>query len=434
MKPGYKQTEVGVIPEEWEVRCLLNTVRIANGQVDPKTEPYRSMILVAPDHIEGGTGKLLEKRTAAEQQAISGKYVFQAGDIVYSKIRPYLRKATLAEFDGLCSADMYPLKPASDISAGFILAILLGHRFTKYAESVSVRSGMPKINRAELANFEVAVPPFPEQREIAGALRDADGLLSGLDRLIDKKRDLKQAAMQQLLTGQTRLPGFHGESGIKLGYKRTEVGVIPEDWEASTVGREFEVKLGKMLDAEKNVGIPKPYLGNKAVQWNRIDINGLPTVRLTRTDIERFRLRKGDVLVCEGGEIGRAALWDAPIEECYYQKALHRLRPIRGFDSRLMVSLLRLWADRGLLANYVTQTSIAHLPREKFMQVPMPVPPLPEQTAIAVVLSDMDAELAALERRREKTRSLKQAMMQELLTGKTRLVAAGGSHARTTSP
>src|SRR5262249_42513564 len=104
-------------------------------------------------------------------------------------------------------------------------------------------------------------------------------------------------------------------------------------------------------------------------------------------------------------------------------------RPIRGFDSRLMVSLLRLWADRGLLANYVTQTSIAHLPREKFMEVLMPVPPLPEQHAIAEVLSDMDAEIAALEQRREKTRALKQAMMQELLTGKTRLVAAGGAHA-----
>src|SRR5262245_32680859 len=143
VKPGYKQTEVGMIPEEWEVRGLLKTVRIANGQVDPRNEPYRTMILVAPDHIEGGTGKLLEKRTAADQQAISGKYVFHAGDVVYSKIRPYLQKAILAEFDGLCSADMYPLTPAADVSAGFILAVLLAHRFTKYAESVSVRSGMP---------------------------------------------------------------------------------------------------------------------------------------------------------------------------------------------------------------------------------------------------------------------------------------------------
>ena len=215
VKPGYKQTEVGVIPEEWEVRPLMSTVRIANGQVSPKVEPYKSMVLVAPDHIESSTGKLLGKETAAEQGAISGKYFFESGDIVYSKIRPYLRKAILADFSGLCSADMYPLKPATDISAGYILAVILGYRFSKYAESVSVRSGMPKINRTEMADFSLAVPPLPEQRAIATALSDVDGLLGGLDRLIAKKRDLKQAAMQQLLTGKTRLPGFSGDWKLK---------------------------------------------------------------------------------------------------------------------------------------------------------------------------------------------------------------------------
>jgi type I restriction enzyme S subunit len=208
---------------------------------------------------------------------------------------------------------------------------------------------------------------------------------------------------------------------VRPGYKQTEVGVIPEDWDVSTVGREFDIKLGKMLDAERNVGVPKPYLGNKAVQWDRIDLSDLPTVPMSRSDIERFRLRKGDLLVCEGGEVGRAALWHAPIEECYYQKALHRLRPTRGFDSRLMVALLRQWSDRGLLANYVTQTSIAHLPREKFVEVPMPVPPAPEQLAITAVLGDVDGLLDALDRLIVKKRDLKQAAMQQLLTGTKRL-------------
>lgn len=208
---------------------------------------------------------------------------------------------------------------------------------------------------------------------------------------------------------------------VKAGYKQTEVGVIPDDWDVSTVGAEFEIKLGKMLDSEKNVGVPKPYLGNKSVQWGRIDLSDLPTVPMTRADLEKYRLGDGDLLVCEGGDVGRAALWNSPLEECYYQKALHRLRPLRGFDSRLMVELLRQWSDRGLLANYVTQTSIAHLPREKFMGVPMPVPPVPEQRAIAMALSDVDALLSALERLLAKKRDLKQATMQQLLTGQTRL-------------
>lgn len=208
---------------------------------------------------------------------------------------------------------------------------------------------------------------------------------------------------------------------MRPGYKQTEIGLIPEEWEVSTVGREFEVKLGKMLDAEKNVGVPKPYLGNRAVQWDRIDISDLPTVPLSRADIEKFRLRKGDLLVCEGGEVGRSAIWEAQLDECYYQKALHRLRPTRGFNVRVMAALLRQWSDRGLLTSYVTQTSIAHLPREKFIQVPMLVPPPPEQRAIAEALSDMDGLLGALDRLIAKKRDLKQAAMHQFLTGQTRL-------------
>lgn len=271
--------------------------------------------------------------------------------------------------------------------------------------SFSGKSGVPGVNRNDLHAESVTKPAEArEQLAIAAALSDVDALLNGLDRLIAKKRDLKQAAMQQLLTGQTRLPGFHGE------------------WEVSSVGREFEIRLGKMLDAEKNVGTPKPYIGNKAVQWGRIDATGLQTMPMSRADMERYRLARGDLLVCEGGEVGRAAIWDAPVEECYYQKALHRLRPLKGFNSQLMAALLNLWADRGALTNYVTQTSIAHLPREKLMDVAMPVPPISEQNAIAELLSDFDAELTALETRRTKTAALKQAMMQELLTGRTRLV------------
>lgn len=196
---------------------------------------------------------------------------------------------------------------------------------------------------------------------------------------------------------------------------------MPDEWQVSSVGREFEIQLGKMLDAEKNVGVPKPYLGNRAVQWGRIDYTDLPTVPMSRADLDRFRLLKGDLLVCEGGEVGRAAIWEAPLEECYYQKALHRLRPLRGFNSQLMAAFLRRWADCGLLANFVTQTSIAHLPREKFMEVPIPVPPPPEQRAIVKALGDVEGLLGGLDRLIAKKRDLKQAAMQQLLTGQNRL-------------
>ena len=213
---------------------------------------------------------------------------------------------------------------------------------------------------------------------------------------------------------------------LKPGYKQTEAGVIPEEWQISYVGVEFDIKLGKMLDAEKNIGVPKLYLGNRAVQWGKIDISDLASVRLSHSDLSRFRLKKGDLLVCEGGEVGRAAIWEAPLPECYYQKALHRLRPIKKYDPLLMLYVLMYWSDRGKLTNYVTQTSIAHLTREKFEVVPLLLPPLPEQRAIAAALSDMDALLAAQDQLIAKKRDIKQAVMQQLLTGKQRLPGFSG--------
>ena len=208
---------------------------------------------------------------------------------------------------------------------------------------------------------------------------------------------------------------------VKPGYKQTELGMIPAEWKVSTVGQQFSVQLGKMLDAKTNVGVPKPYLGNRAVQWNRINIDGLSSILLTSADLQKFRLEQGDLLVCEGGEVGRAAIWDAPIEECYFQKALHRLRPVRGFDTRLMVAILHRWAINGMFADYVTQTSIAHLPRERLIKVPIPLPPCAEQRAIAEALCSVDALLDGLDRLIAKKRDVKQAAMQQLLTGQTRL-------------
>ncbi|MFH1690246.1 MAG: restriction endonuclease subunit S [Candidatus Eisenbacteria bacterium] len=214
---------------------------------------------------------------------------------------------------------------------------------------------------------------------------------------------------------------------VIAGFKRTEVGLIPEDWEVTEVGAEFSIQLGKMLDSQKNVGVPKPFLGNRAVQWGRIDVVDLGVVKLTPSDLLRFRLRAGDLLVCEGGEVGRCAVWREPIEECYYQKALHRLRPRREYSVTLMHYVLLRLASNGSLLSFVTQTSIAHLPKDKLETVPIPLPPTKaEQEAITEALSDADTLIESLEQLLTKKRHIKYGAMQELLTGKKRLLGFGG--------
>jgi type I restriction enzyme, S subunit len=215
---------------------------------------------------------------------------------------------------------------------------------------------------------------------------------------------------------------------LRPGYKQTDFGVIPEDWIVSHVGAEFSIQLGKMLDAEKNIGVSKPYLGNRAVQWGRIDLTCTGEMKLTPSDLHRFRLREGDLLVCEGGEIGRAAIWDGPIKECYYQKALHRLRPVGGYNVRLMLYMLNRLASTGFLQNFVTQTSIAHLPKDKFETVPIAFPPRrAEQRAIVEALGDADSLIESLAQLLTKKRQIRQGAMQELLTGKRRLPGFSGA-------
>jgi len=154
---------------------LTDWLEIESGQVDPKKEPYRSMPLIAPDHIEQGTGRLIAIKSAAEQKAISGKYTFRKGDVVFSKIRPNLRKASIAETDGLCSADMYALRPnPRQVDARILIAVLLSDRFASFASIHSVRTVIPRLNRKELAEFRIALPPIYEQMVIAQALEDID--------------------------------------------------------------------------------------------------------------------------------------------------------------------------------------------------------------------------------------------------------------------
>ena len=201
---------------------------------------------------------------------------------------------------------------------------------------------------------------------------------------------------------------------------------FPTDWPISTVGEQFHIILGKMLDAEKNVGTYKPYLGNRSVQWGHIDVSDLDMIKLTDGDIRKYRLQNGDLLVCEGGDIGRAAIWQNQIDECYFQKALHRLRPRSEYSSVLMRYLLEYYAKSGFLVNFATQTSIAHLPKDKFVSVPLPNPPLHEQQAIAAALSDADGVVAGLERVIAKKRLIKQGAMQDLLTARRRLPGFSG--------
>lgn len=200
-----KETEIGPIPENWDVLPFDAALQIAQGQVDPTVEPYASMLHIGPENVEPDTGRLLPCRTARELALISGKYAFTKDDIVYSKIRPYLNKVVAPGFDGLCSADMYPLRPTSLFERNFVFHFLLSEFFVRQAVPHQMRTGIPKINREQLSSTKVPRPSTGEQKEISA-------ILDAIDQKIDlhkRKRavlgELFKSLLHRLMTGEIRV-------------------------------------------------------------------------------------------------------------------------------------------------------------------------------------------------------------------------------------
>jgi type I restriction enzyme S subunit len=202
----FQDSPLGRIPRAWEVATLVSRISLPQGQVDPRLEPFCDWTLLAPDHIESETGRLIARQTARQQDAISGKYVFKAGDVVYSKIRPHLRKAVLVTERGLCSADMYPLRPNAGVNSRFLLAAVLGESFSRFASAVSMRSGFPKLNRDELSQYTMGWPKPDEQNRIAAVLLASDDEQLAAESELAKLRQLKSGLITDLLIGHVRVP------------------------------------------------------------------------------------------------------------------------------------------------------------------------------------------------------------------------------------
>jgi len=277
---------------------------------------------------------------------------------------------------------------------------------------------MPKISGDKLRNMPLPLPPLPEQRAIAEALSDVDGLLSGLGRLIAKKRDLKQAAMQQLLTGQTRLPGFNGE------------------WVVKTFGDLFAFSGGYSASRDQLSDEGYCYLhygdihgSSKTFIDVRAEHQDIPKLDIPLKRVaSKSLLEDGDVVFVDASEDDEGTSKHIVVVNKDRKPFISGLHTIvaKSKTNELAHEYRRFCfqtADiRQQFLFYAVGTKVSGISKTNIAKLTLPVPSIPEQTAIAAVLSDMDAELAALEQRREKTHALKQAMMQELLTGKTRLV------------
>ncbi|MDD9156939.1 restriction endonuclease subunit S [Aliivibrio sp. S4TY2] len=278
--------------------------------------------------------------------------------------------------------------------------------------------GNPKLMNGTFGEIEFLLPPLPEQQKIAAILTSVDEVIEKTQAQINKLKDLKTGMMQELLT---RGVGVDGKPHTE--FKDSPVGRIPKAWAVELIGNLFSVQLGKMLSkASKITDSPLSYLGNKNIQWGRVVIDDLEKMDFSEKEKQKFSLETGDLLMCEGGDVGRCAIWMNEISDCYYQKAIHRLRPIENrYKPVLLMEYMKFAKENGLLVDYISQTSIAHLTKEKLISIPVPVPSITEQEVIIRVLETLSNRLKAADGKLKKNRNLKKALMQDLLTGKVRV-------------
>ena len=434
MKPGYKQTDVGVIPEDWNVKTIGDIA-------DVKTGPFGSA-LHESDYVADGTPIITVEHlgdlrvdhfnlpmVSNQDKSRLKAYSLKAGDIVFSRVGSIDRNALIRELENgwLFSGRLLRVRINNTKDYPRYLSYHFhSEPFKRRVRGVAVGQTMPSLNTQLLKGVSIVLPTKEEQRSIATVLSDMDALLRSLDQLIAKKRDLKQATMQQLLTGKKRLPGF----GQGKGYQQTEIGVIPEDWNVKLLGDIFSLGNGFSFKSEyfSSNGPIVLTPGNFKLEGG-LYFNNRNTKRYSGDFPESTVFENGNLLVVMTDLTPDCKLLGKPAFVDSEEKILHnqRIGKIRllsdNFDKQFLYFTLLSSPYLKKIKDQATGSTVRHTSNKSIYSVSLPIPKqLEEQHAIANVLSDMDTELAALEQRRDKTRALKQGMMQELLTGRTRLL------------
>ena len=417
MRAGYKLTEVGVIPEDWAAVPLKGKVGIAHGFAFASEHfasygPYR---LATPGHFyEAGGFRDIGEKQKYYVGPVPSDYVLQPGDVIV---------AMTEQSDGLLgSAAVIPAEHShlhnqrlgrvtvrsSDIQLEYLVYVFNSPSYRTKVRETAAGTKVKHTSPEKLLEIFVRLPLLTEQRAIAAALSDVDALLAKLEQLIAKKRDLKQAAMQQLLTGQTRLPGFEGA------------------WEV--------VRAGDVGQFRGGSGFPIKYQGMKGGEYPLFKVSDMNNVgneifmETANNFIDEVLRKKLGATVFPAGSIVLAKVGAAVFLERkkILSKASCLDNNMAAFvmdSSRANCRFIHYAMLNKKLGNLVSTTALPSLSGTILSAIEIALPPLAEQTAIAAVLSDMDTDLAALEARRDKTRALKQGMMQELLTGRIRLVS-----------
>jgi type I restriction enzyme S subunit len=428
--PGYKDSGVewlGKIPVRWEI-CQLKYALSRNDSgvwgEDPDGEG--TIVLRSTDMTVDGRWDIMEPARRKLSVAEYASARLRIGDLVVTKSSGsalHLGKTALVTseveaLDSCFSNFMQRLRPKTGFESGYIYWIInspIGREQLNYLGSTT--TGLANLNGSVIGSICVPAPGIAEQRAIADFLdhetAKIDSLVAKQERLIALLQEKRAALISRAVTKGLNPNVPMKDSGIPW------LGKIPAHWAIAPVYARYKVQLGKMLDQKQITGEHlRPYLRNVDVQWDQINTADLPEMDFLPSSRARFALQSGDLLVCEGGEVGRAAIWRGELEECYYQKALHRLRPRGHSDApRFLYYVLYNAAKQGIFVASGNPNTIDHLTAEKLSKHRFAFPPAQEQRTIATYL---DHEMAKLDTLIVKVRG----MIERLQEYRTALISA----------
>jgi len=430
VKERYKQTEVGVIPEDWEVTCLDSVSKLSSGTTPSRAQEdryYRNgeHHWVKTTDLNNSQIKTTEEKVTKAALNETCLQIYPPGTVLvamyggFNQIgRTGLIRVPAAVNQALVAIQAKPNK----LDPAYLLANL-NYRVEHWKSVASSSRKDPNITSQDVRNFVLPLPKPEEQRSIAQALSDVDALIAALDKAIAKKRAIKTTTMQQLLTGKKRLPGF----GEGKGYQQTEVGTIPEDWNVRALGNLGKFKNGINKGSE-DFGHGSPFV-------NLMDVFGISSISevkhlglVNSNDAEKkvYDLKEGDVLFIRSSVkpsgVGLTTIITRDLPSSVYSGFLIRFRD----DGKLETDFKKYcFSEEKFRKRVIASSTISantNINQDNLKQLSLAYPESSvEQRAIATVLSDMDTEIAALETRLAKTQALKQGMMQALLTGRIRL-------------
>lgn len=428
---GYKQTEVGVIPKDWEIKPLGAVVkenRISSGLYKDKNS-YGSgtSIIKLGDVFSNDIFNPNSVQKVEADEAEIQRYKIKVGDLIIALASVKLEgvgkvmHVTTLEDETIFDHNVALIRTTESINSYFLSYTFKSNYIRSMIASKATQVGTTFLKSSTILQFNIILPTYEEQTAIATALSDTDNLIQSLEKLIAKKEAIKTGTMQQLLTGKTRLPEFATrEDGSAKGFKQTELGQIPEDWEVVNLGDIGNCVIGLTYSPNDVSKFGTLVLRSSNVQNGQLAYKDNVYVDMSLP--ERVIVKEGDILICvrNGSRrlIGKCALIDKNSEGHAFGAFMSvfrtKLYPFIFYQFQSNLIQNQIQENMGATINQITNKDL------KSFTVMLPEN-IREQTAIATVLSDIDTEIQALQQRLAKTKDIKQGIMQQLLTGKVRL-------------